>query len=329
MGCAKENPRKKRDSGLTSRCVAGGVHCPYGKGMTDAALTYDDNPRARLRDPAYFALHLAAIAAIREVGSMGWYDSHFLRRREIACTYLAKVRPDLVDDFRAGFAPLQPAAGFRELPIKDVFDAATIETIRTISRAVPASIHDNQDRENAAFGRDVVWDHPYFLDLQEQVRPRIEALVGTPLTSSYNFLSRYGAQGKCQLHMDHPDSMYTFDYCIDQDAVWPIYLSRTVDWPTTAFARSFDPQSIIADPGYDFGEHLLQPNQALLFCGSSQWHHRRPKVAGGFCHLLFFHYIPTGCEALVDPACWATHFGIGELDALCDLFRDPSVDGMP
>ena len=38
--------------------------------------------RERLRDPAYFALHLQAAAAIREVGDLGWYDSHFLRRVE-------------------------------------------------------------------------------------------------------------------------------------------------------------------------------------------------------------------------------------------------------
>jgi hypothetical protein len=165
--------------------------------------------------------------------------------------------------------------------------------------------------------------------LQEQLRPRIEAMVGRPLVSCYNFLSRYGAKGKCDLHMDHPDAMFTFDYCIEQDAVWPIYLSRVVEWPTAEFARGFDPEAIIADPDYDFAEHLLRPNQALLFNGSSQWHYRRPKVAGGFCHLLFFHYVPAGSEALIDPVQWAAHFGIAELEPLCDLFTDPKTDGLP
>ncbi|MFN3989773.1 MAG: hypothetical protein ACK4IS_05905 [Erythrobacter sp.] len=287
-----------------------------------------DNPRERLRDPAYFALHLKAAAALRAVGNMGWYDSHFLRRFEAARCYLADVRPDMIETFEAGFAPLKPRPGFRETVIEEVFDTETFAAILARSHAIAASAGDEQARENADFGRDVVWDDPFFLTVQEQVRPRVEALVGTPLTSCYNFLSRYGPEGKCNLHMDHPDAMYTFDFCIEQDEVWPIYVSRVVDWPTADFARRFDPEAIIADADYDFAEHLLRPNQALLFNGSSQWHYRRPKQAGGFCHLLFFHYVPAGCEALVRPLRWAAHFGIAELGPLCDLFADPKIDGL-
>lgn len=299
--------------------------------MTYAPATLADHvhdPRAALRDPAYFALHLKAAASIRAVEQMNWYDSHFLRRLEVAKHYLAAVRPDALDTFIAGFDALKPAAGFRETLIADVFDAATCQAITAHSRMAKINAVDKQPAENAQFGRDVVWDYPFFLELQEQVRPRIEAILGIPLTSSYNFLSRYGAQGRCDLHMDHPDAMYTFDYCIEQDAVWPIYCSRVVEWPTVDVARRFDPDAIIADPQFDFAEHLLRPNQALLFNGSSQWHYRRPKEAGGFCHLLFFHYFPAGCEALVEPACWAEHFGISELQPLCDLFVRPDAEGL-
>ena len=260
---------------------------------------------------------------------MGWYDSHFLRRYEIARTYLAEVRPDAVGDFLAGFDALKPPADFREMAMADVFDPATCTAILAASRSAQPDDAEEQANENRDFGRDVVWDHPFFLELQEAVGPRIEAMVGRPLVSSYNFLSRYGAKGKCDLHMDHPDAMYTFDYCIEQDAVWPIYLSRVVEWPTVEFARAFEPETIIADPALDFAEHLLRPNQALLFNGSSQWHYRRPKTEGGFCHLLFFHYVPAGCEALVNPARWAANFGIAELEPLCDLFSDPKGDRLP
>jgi hypothetical protein len=297
--------------------------------MTAGQAILNADPRQRLRDPAYFALHLKAAAAIRKVGDIGWYDSHFLRRYEIARTYLAEVRPDALSDFVAGFDALKPRADFRELVMEDVFDPATCAAILTASRSAQPDDAEEQAIENLDFGRDVVWDHPFFLELQEQIRPRIEALVGRPLVSRYNFLSRYGAKGKCDLHMDHPDAMFTFDYCIEQDAVWPIYLSRVVEWPTAEFARAFSPETIIADSAYDFAEHLLRPNQALLFNGSSQWHYRRPKAAGGFCHLLFFHYVPAGCEALVDPARWAAHFGIAELGPLCDLFTDLKNDGLP
>ena len=297
--------------------------------MTGAVAGLEAHVRARLRDPAYFALHLQAAAAIREVGGLGWYDSQFLRRLEVAKRYLAAVRPDALATFSDGFAALQPAPAFRETLIDDVFDAATHAAIIEASRTAAIDTSTMQARENAAFGRDVVWDHPFFLTLQEQVRPLAETIAGMALVSSYNFLSRYGAQGKCDLHMDHPDAMFTFDYCIAQDAVWPIHVSRPVDWPTAEFAQNFDPEAIIADPRYGFAEHLLQPNQALLFNGSSQWHYRRPKQAGGFCHLLFFHYVRAGCEDLVQPRRWADHFPIPELAPLCDLFLDGETDGLP
>lgn len=324
MPRAKGNPRKSE----AERELRGMGQMIMAKGMSDLQASLDHNPRAALRDPAYFALHLKAAAAIRAVDQLDWYDSDFLRRLEVAKHYLAQVRPDALARFTNGFEPLKPAAGSRETLIDDVFDADTCAAIIAHSRAAQIEAFAMQETENAAFGRDVVWDYPLFLELQEQMRPRIEAIVGVPLVSSYNFLSRYGAQGRCALHMDHPDAMYTFDYCIEQDAVWPIYCSRAVEWPTAGAASGFDPEAIIADPAYDFAEHLLRPNQALLFNGSSQWHYRRPKVAGGFCHLLFFHYFPAGCEALVEPRCWAEHFGIGELQPLCDLFVRPDVDGL-
>jgi len=98
--------------------------------------------------------------------------------------------------------------------------------------------------------------------------------------SSYNFLSRYGPEGKCEPHLDHPNAMFTFDYCIDQDEVWPIYISGAAAWPDAAFARNFDPAALKADPAMAFREHALRPNNALIFNGSSQWHYREPKSSG-------------------------------------------------
>lgn len=288
----------------------------------------DQHVATRLRDPAYFGLHLQAAAAIREVGQLGWYDSHFLRRVEVAKRYLAKVRPDAAADFVAGLAALDSPAGFRELLIDDVFDAATRAGIIEVSRAAEPEPGDRQARENAGFGRDVLWNIPFFLELQERLRPALSERLGQPLVSSYNFLSRYGAEGKCNLHMDDPNAFYTFDYCIEQDALWPIYVSRPVDWIRGEVPSSFEPERIMADPALEFAGHLLQPNQALVFNGSSQWHYRKPKVAGGFCHLLFFHYFPAGCEDLVAPHRWAAHFGIPEMEPLCDLFTDPQTDGL-
>lgn len=288
----------------------------------------DASPRSRLRDPGYFTLHLQAAMAIREVGQLGWYDSHFLRRVVIAERYLAKVRPAALADFRDGLARLTPAPTFREVVVDDVFDIATREEITAVARSVQPQPGERQARENAEFGRDVIWQVPPFLRLQEAVRPRVEQLAGRPLVSSYNFLSRYGAAGRCDVHMDDPLAMFTFDYCIEQDAVWPIHVSRLVDWIGGEVPAEFNPAAITADRGLDYREHLLKPNQALLFNGTSQWHYRHPKTRGGFCNLLFFHYYPEGCEDLVVPRRWLAHFGFPELEPLCDLFAHPSHDGL-
>jgi len=324
MAHAKENPRKSEAHSALQMALA----AIMDDRMMNAPATVMDNPRERLRDPAYFALHLQAAAAIREVGQLGWYDSQFLRRVEVARRYLAKVRPDALADFLDALAILTPIGGRREVLVEDIFDATTREEIVAIARAAEPERNERQAGENAAFGRDVIWNVPAFLSLQERVRPLVEELTGRPLVSSYNFLSRYGANGRCDLHMDAPEAMYTFDYCIEQDAVWPIYVSRVLDWIGGEAQVPYEPQRIIEDAGLEFREHRLRPNQALLFNGSSQWHHRYPKVAGGFCTLLFFHYYPEGCQNLVTPHRWAAFFGIPELAPLCDLFGDPVRDGI-
>lgn len=278
-------------------------------------------PKEKLRDPDYFALHLQGLAAIREVGALGWYDEHFLRRFEVAKHYLAKVAPAALARFVESFAPLLPPEGFREITLDDVFDPETHAAIVATSRTAQVQRSGQQEQENATFGRDVVWNEPFFLQLQERLRPRLEDLLGCALVSSYNFLSLYGPEGKCEPHLDHPNAMFTFDYCIEQDEIWPIYVGQPVPWPDAAAARAFDPAQLKTDPAMAFRKHELCPNRALIFNGSSQWHYREPKSSGQFCNLLFFHYYRAGCEDLVRPVRWADCTGIEVLRPLCDLFE--------
>lgn len=282
--------------------------------------------QAKLKNPAYFALHLQAARAIQEVAQFGWYDSHFLRRFEVARCYLSKVRPDALPGFVAGFAPLRPERAIPVTLIDEVFDAATRALILKTCHAAAATDNARQAFESRNFGRDVVWDEPLFGELQDQIRPLLEELVGCPLEPSYTFLSRYRDTGVCPPHLDHPDSMFTFDYCVEQSGEWPIYFSRAVDWPTREAVHEIDLNAIKHDPALDFTPHTLRPNQALLFNGSSRWHYRDPIALGGFCNLLFFHYIPAGCRDLVVPGQWAAHFAIPELEALCDLFQRMNTD---
>ena len=284
--------------------------------------------RAKLADPAYFSLHLQAAKAIAAIGQLQWYDSDFLRRYAVARHYLGIVRPAALDDFVRGFEAVTPRDDFAVITIDDVFDDATRQAITEVTQQVVPEHDEYQDYENSEFGRHVIWDNAFFRDLQERVRPLLSELVGLDLQSTYNFLSVYGADGRCPPHLDHPHSMFTFDYCIEQSHEWPIHFSRVVAWPDPYRGGQFDPEQIKQDPSLGFAPYRLQPNQALLFCGSSQWHYRDPITPSGFCKLLFFHYIPAGCDDLVTPGRWAAHFGIPELEPLCDLFQQTYVDGL-
>lgn len=286
----------------------------------------DEAIKTKLRDPAYLDLHLQAVNAIRQIGKVDWYDSHFVRRLEAAKLYLSQVRPEALGGFVCGFDALLPPPGFTEVVIDDLFDAATQEQIRDAARSIP--MNNLKDYEMRGFGRYIVHDHPPFVELQQQLLERMNALVGQQLVTGYNFLSLYGGAGRCDPHMDEPLSMFTLDYCIEQSEDWPIWFSKVVDWPTVETIKNWEPQAIKDDPALAFRPHILQPGQALLFNGSSQWHYRDSITPGGFCNLLFFHYFPKGCEDLVWPQRWAARFDIPELEPLCELFHKDGSDGL-
>jgi hypothetical protein len=289
-------------------------------------MMLNEATRAKLRDPAYLDLHMQAVNAIRRIGVVGWYDSHFVRRFEAAKLYLAEVRPDALATFVRGFDALLPGKGFANIVIDDLFDPETRTLICEAVRTMPkAWLKDEEMRD---FGRHIVHDFPLFVDLQHRLLPRISALAGRELVAGYNFLSLYGGAGRCDPHMDEPGSMFTLDYCIEQSDEWPIWFSKVTDWPTADTMRGWDPEAIRRDPALEWRPHVLRPGEALLFNGSSQWHYRDAIAPGGFCNLLFFHYYPADCRDLVWPHLWPRHFAIPELGPLCELFNPRGEDGL-
>ncbi|GAA0267009.1 hypothetical protein GCM10009127_03280 [Alteraurantiacibacter aestuarii] len=276
--------------------------------------------KERMKDHDYGQMHLLAISLMQSNRKVPWYDAHFLRSFEIAKQYLQLVRPDRLDEFIAGFAPIRTPADFTVKKVRDLFPGE----LQAEMRAIVAGLKEQQleKHELASFGRHVVHDHPFFLDLQRQILPRVSELAGQEVEAGYNFLSLYGNAGRCEPHMDEPVSMYTLDYCIDQEGDWPIYFSRVVDWPGAAELQNWNPEEVLRDPSMDFRAEVIQPNEAILFAGSSQWHYRKAMPPGGYCNLLFFHYFPAGCSDLITPTGWARYFDIPEMEPLCDLFAD-------
>jgi hypothetical protein len=91
-----------------------------------------------------------------------------------------------------------------------------------------------------------------------------------------------------------------------------------VSWPEDFVYEGNDWQmQIKQSPNLRFTSFGLKPNEAVFFSGSSQWHYRNSlsKVAdGGFCTLLFFHFLPVGMREIIRPEGWPDIFDIPELE---------------
>ena len=144
-------------------------------------------------------------------------------------------------------------------------------------------------------------------------------MVGEPVEPAYSFLSLYGNLGVCPLHIDSPEAKWTLDLCVGQSSPWPIYFSQVCPWPE--LAPDISPGSdweeqIKRSPSLRFTSCTLEPGQAVVFSGSSQWHYRDAIPDGPgrkFAELLFFHFVPKGSAELRRPENWARLFGVREL----------------
>jgi hypothetical protein len=243
-----------------------------------------------------------------------WYDSIWLDRYVRARELIRRVRPEKLGEFERAFDRLKTRPDFHVQQFPRVFPEAVHEqikqTIRSLRRA-QLELH-----EIRPFGRFVVHDDPFFTELQQTTVDLVSQAVGEPVEPSYNFLSMYTRLGVCPVHMDAPEAKWTLDVCIDQSEPWPIQFSQVLPWPEDFTWEGDDwEQAIKTAPQHRFTSCVLEPGQAVVFSGSSQWHYRDAKPPGRehFCHLLFFHFIPRGMRAVLRWQDWPGLFDIPEL----------------
>ncbi len=239
-----------------------------------------------------------------------WYDSHWLSYFNTAKSRLeAEDHEKLAEFIDAMSVFLVPADTKAPFLCDDILDAEVLATIRA---EVAAQSADKLEKDElAAFGRDVVHDNPLLLELQGSIAESVSELAGEELEVSYNFLSLYRNDGRCPVHMDAPEAMWTLDICLDQSQEWPIYISETVEWPTESTPYETPEWEAVIKDSVEFKPFVMKPGQALLFAGSSQWHYRDPMpqaTADDFCTLLFFHFIPKGAGELVNYRNWPKLF---------------------
>jgi hypothetical protein len=250
-----------------------------------------------------------------------WYDSLWLEDYSRAKSIIRKFRPDVLPAFETAMAVFRTRHDFRVKAFERVFDDDTLDKIRQAVRALkPAEMELHEARQ---FKRLLVHDHPYFTALQQELTALVSESAGEAVEPRYNFLSLYTAMGVCPVHMDAPEAKWTLDLCLNQSEPWPIYFSQIQPWPEVdpdvaphTWALDDWDQKILQSHGNVFQSHVLQPGQAILFSGSSQWHYRNAMPSGGrqsHCDLLFFHFIPKGTSELVQPDNWARLFEVPEL----------------
>lgn len=232
---------------------------------------------------------------------------------------MREAKPEALGEFTDAFRVLRTRPDFEVTRLDRVFDDETLGEIRGLVASLrPADLEIHEARK---FGRFVVHDHPLLAELQARTVDLVSWAAGEPVEPAYSFLSLYGSRGVCPLHMDSPEAKWTLDLCLDQGAPWPIHFSQVRPWPEPGERawRGKDWEGRVKrSPAHRFSTFALEPGQAVVFSGSSQWHYRDPIPEGGgkrFCDLLFFHYIPRGTAEIVRPENWARLFGIPELAA--------------
>jgi hypothetical protein len=243
-----------------------------------------------------------------------WYDSFWLREYERAKDVIQRVQPDKLPVFVEALSELRTGADFRVKRIPGLFDDATMATIRQTIASF--QLTDLEGHEVKKFGRFVVHNHPFFTELQKRTIDFVSDAAGEPVEASYNFVSLYKKLGVCAVHLDAPQAKWTLDLCVEQSAPWPIHISQVVPWPEGLILKDNWESAIKESPDYEFTSYNLEPGEAVIFSGSSQWHYRDPLQLDGkehFCSLVFFHFVPKGMLETVRPENWARLFGIPEL----------------
>ncbi len=217
--------------------------------------------------------------------TLPWYDSYWLHRYLLAKNFLKRQHPSRVDDFVEAFRPLRTRSAFREKLVEGVLDAAELESMRSVARALP--LEQLEMHEVATHGRLVVHDHPTMNEIQRKLVRRMEELVEEPVEASYNFLALYTPRGVCHVHLDAPDAKWTLDVCLEQSAPWPIHFSEVIPWPEELPREDGAwREEIERSRDRAFQTYAMEPGQALVFSGSSQWHYREPFTGcSGACGL--------------------------------------------
>ena len=139
----------------------------------------------------------------------------------------------------------------------------------------------------------------FFVAIHQQLGEFASDLFGEKLKPSYVFLSMYENDGICPLHIDRPQCYRTIDYLIRQDDPdpWPIHIGGLhTDEEIAALYEAGEghPEGSAIDEriwAETWETALINPNDAVCYSGTHQWHYRSQRLKGR-ADLAFFHFVP-------------------------------------
>jgi hypothetical protein len=141
---------------------------------------------------------------------------------------------------------------------------------------------------------------PFFVSIHNQLTDIASYYFNEKVKPSYSFLSMYKENGICPLHIDRDQCRYTIDYLISstQEMPWPIHIGKHMTDQERLNILIGERARPIAQNDVDeimskevFTSALLNPNDAVLYSGTHQWHYRSEKLVGE-ANLVFFHFVP-------------------------------------
>lgn len=148
--------------------------------------------------------------------------------------------------------------------------AEHVRQVRRLFDFPGSPYHDANAPASQRFNRWQYHELPVAKELHNSVELNLNTfnLFGKMVRPSYCFVSMYGPDGVCPLHVDRPPCQFTIDLLLDGGEDWPIYIE---DKP-----------------------YILKSGQAICYSGTGQKHHRRPMRESSnsrFANLVFFHYV--------------------------------------
>lgn len=150
---------------------------------------------------------------------------------------------------------------FEPIVLDDLYPAADFVLLKRYVETLAAVPDLPADADR---GRRYLRNLSLMVDLHRDMKELVSEVVGFALKPSYTLLSFYGPRSVVERHLDRPQCEVTLTYCISQDQPWDLHVGD--------------------------GSYRLEENQALVFAGRHQPHHRDP-LQSEYCRMALFHFV--------------------------------------